>query len=271
MTRAAPVDRMAHPPWSGFHLVLTALGGVVLLFLVAPLVAMTLACPWTDLANAAADQEVRDSIILTLWASLAGTLLMAIPAVPLAYLLARRSFPGKRLVLGMIDLPVVVPHSAAGIALLGLIARDAPLGRLGEAAGLPFVGGTAGIMVAMAYVSVPFLINAARSGFEAIPERLEKAALSLGASPARVFFTISLPLALRAVMTGLVMMFARGLSEFGAVVIVAYHPMITPVLIYERFGAFGLRHARPVAALFLGVTLLVFLVLKVVEWQQPRR
>lgn len=271
MTCAPSSGRPPGLPWSGFHLVLAVLGGGALLFLAAPLVAMALASPWPDLAKAVADPEVTGSIRLTLGASLAGTLLMAIPAVPLAYLLARRSFPGKRLVLGIIDLPVVVPHSAAGIALLGLIARDAPLGRLGEAAGIPFVGGAAGIMLAMAYVSVPFLINAARTGFEAVPERLEKAALSLGATPARVFFTISVPLALRAIMTGLVMMFARGLSEFGAVVIVAYHPMVTPVLIYERFGAFGLRYARPVAVLFLGVTLLVFLVLKVVEWQQPRR
>jgi molybdate/tungstate transport system permease protein len=267
----ARVDLRFDEPWSLLHLTFSVLGGVVLLFIVAPLVGMVLATSGHDLAATAVDPEVRRSVWLTLWTSLAATFLLAGGAIPLAYMLARRTFPGRRLVLGLIDLPVVVPHSAAGIALLGLMARDAPLGRFGEAVGVPFVGGSAGIVLAMAYVSVPFLINAARHGFEAVPERLEKAAMNLGASPVRAFFTVSLPLAWRSILSGMVLMFARGLSEFGAVVIVAYHPMITPVLMYERFGAFGLRYARPVAVLFLGVTLLVFTLLKVLEWRQPRR
>jgi molybdate/tungstate transport system permease protein len=114
----------------------------------------------------------------------------------------------------------------------------------------------------MAFVSIPFLINAARDGFAGIPLRLEKAALTLGASPVRVFFTISLPLAWRNIVSGLILMFARGMSEFGAVIVIAYHPMITPVLIYERFGAFGLQYARPVSVLFIVISLSVFIVLR---------
>jgi len=91
---------------------------------------------------------------------------------------------------------------------------------------------------------------------------MEKAALTLGASPARVFFTISLPLAWRNIVSGLILMFARGMSEFGAVIVVAYHPMITPVLIYERFGSFGLKYARPVAVLFILISLSMFVVLR---------
>ncbi|KAB2868344.1 MAG: hypothetical protein F9K37_10480 [Bacteroidales bacterium] len=77
-----------------------------------------------------------------------------------------------------------------------------------------------------------------------------------------VFFTISLPLAWRSIVSGLVMMFARGMSEFGAVVIIAYHPMIAPVLIFERFGTFGLKYAQPAAILFIGVCLSVFIVIR---------
>jgi molybdate/tungstate transport system permease protein len=117
----------------------------------------------------------------------------------------------------------------------------------------------------MAFVSIPFLINSARDGFTAVPERLEKAALSLGASRPRVFFTISLPLAWRSIMTGFVMMFARGMSEFGAVVIVAYHPMVAPVLIYERFSSFGLKYARPASVLFIIVALAVFILLRLIS------
>ena len=131
--------------------------------------------------------------------------------------------------------------------------------------GLDFVGAPAGIALAMAFVSIPFLINAARDGFLAVPVRLEQAALNLGASPARVFFTISLPLAWRNIVSGLILMFARGMSEFGAVVIVAYHPMIAPVMIWERFGSFGLKYARPVAVLFILVSLAFFIVLRLLS------
>jgi molybdate/tungstate transport system permease protein len=117
----------------------------------------------------------------------------------------------------------------------------------------------------MAFVSVPFLINAARDGFSAVPLRLELAALNLGASPARVFFSISLPLAWRNIVSGLILMFARGMSEFGAVIIVAYHPMITPVLIWERFNSFGLSHARPVAVVFIVVSLVFFIALRLLS------
>jgi len=114
----------------------------------------------------------------------------------------------------------------------------------------------------MAFVSIPFLINAARDGFAQVPQRMEIAALNLGASQSRVFFEISLPLAWRNIVSGMILMFARGMSEFGAVVIIAYHPMITPVLIYERFGAFGLEYARPVSVIFIAVCLLFFILLR---------
>ncbi|MDD5091060.1 MAG: ABC transporter permease [Candidatus Wallbacteria bacterium] len=243
-------------------LIFSLLGGLILLFVVAPLLGMVLHCPAEDLAKAAADPAVTESIWLTLWTSMAATMIFAVSAVPLSYLLARKQFPLKGIVTGIIDLPVVIPHSAAGIALLGLISRGSLLGDLSDNLGFHFIGGPAGIMLAMAYVSLPFLINAARDGFSAVPERLEKAALNLGASPARVFFTISMPLAWRSILSGMILMFARGMSEFGAVVIVTYHPMITPVLIYERFGAFGLRYARPVSVIFVAVSLAVFVFLR---------
>jgi len=243
----------------GMHLLFSFLGGLVLLFIVAPLAGMLLHSAPADLVRTAAEAELRRSVWLTLWTSLAATLLLSVFAVPFAYVLARRAFPLKRLILAIVDLPIVIPHTAAGIALLGVLSRDTLVGGAAERVGIQFVGGAPGIMAAMAFVSVPFLVNAARDGFAAVPDRYEKAARSLGASSWRVFFTIALPLARRSVLSGLVLMWARGLSEFGAVVMVAYHPMVTPVLIYERFGAWGLRYARPASVIFVGVCLLVFL------------
>jgi molybdate/tungstate transport system permease protein len=250
---------------SGFNLALGFAGGLILLFILAPLAGMFLNCSGSGLIETAADPVVRKSILLTLSLSICGTLLLALPAIPFAYLLARRNFFGKRLITGMIDLPIIIPHSAAGIALLSVLSRDTLAGSLAEKCGFSFVSNPAGIMAAMAFVSLPFLINAARDGFAAVPEKLEKTALTLGASPARVFFTITLPLAWRPVLSGLIMMGARGLSEFGAVVIIAYHPMVTSVLIFERFNAFGLKYARPVAALFILICLTVFILLRLLS------
>jgi molybdate/tungstate transport system permease protein len=247
-----------------FTWILLILSSLVLLFILAPLAGMFLHTGGSELLETVNDQEVRASIWLTIWVAFAATFFFAIGAIPLAWLLARKKFPMKNIVQGIIDLPVVLPHTAAGIAVLGFISRDGLLGKVANSVGLTLINNPAGIALAMAFVSIPFLINSARDGFAAVPERLEKAALSLGASRTRVFFTISLPLAWKSIMTGFVMMFARGMSEFGAVVIVAYHPMIAPVLIYERFSSFGLKYARPAAVLFIIVALAVFILLRLI-------
>jgi len=248
-----------------FNWILLLLSSVILLFLIAPLFSMFLNTGGSEFFATATDKEVQASIWLTVWISFTSTFLFSIAAVPFAWVLARKSFPLKGIVQAIIDIPVVLPHTAAGIALLGFISRDGFLGKAASLVGLNLVNNPAGIALAMAFVSLPFLINAARDGFAAVPERLEKAALILGASQLRVFYTISLPLAWRSIITGFVMMFARGMSEFGAVVIIAYHPMIAPVLIYDRFSSFGLSYARPAAVLFIVVALIVFTFLRLLS------
>ena len=246
----------------GLQWAFSMLGGLLLLFVLGPVLGLMFSSSPMKLFETAKDPEVKNSIMLTLGTSLAGTLLFALAAIPFSWILARYQFPLKKLVTAVIDLPVVIPHSAAGIAILGFISRDTWLGKAGSLAGFNFIGHPAGIMLAMAFVSLPYLINAARDGFLGVPERLEKAALTLGASPTRVFFTVSLPLAWKNILSGLILMFARGMSEFGAVVIIAYHPMITPVLIYERFTSFGLKYAQPVSVIFILVVLVFFLILR---------
>ena len=244
------------------NLIFAFFSGLVLLFILGPLVGMLLDTPVSDIFDAGIDNDVQKSIGLTLGASFFGTLFFSIAAIPFAYLLARKEFKFKRLISGIIDIPVVIPHSAAGIALLGIASRDSLLGKAADAMGFSLVGHPAGIAMAMAFVSLPYLINAARNGFEAVPIRLEKAALNLGASSFKMFFSISLPLAWRSILSGLIMMFARGMSEFGAVIIIAYHPMTTPVMIFERFGAYGLKYAQPIALIFIAISLAVFVFLR---------
>jgi molybdate/tungstate transport system permease protein len=246
-------------------LIFIFLSGLLLIFIVAPLAGIFLSTSPLNIFESAVDSEIQQSIFLTISASFAATLLFSIGAIPLAYILARKDFFLKRIVLGVINIPVIIPHSAAGIALLGVVSRDTFLGKIAGYLGFSFVNNTSGIVIAMAFVSIPYLITAAIDGFISVPERLEKAAYTLGASKTRVFFTISLPLAWRNIVTGLIMMWGRGLSEFGAVIIIAYHPMITPVMIYERFNSFGLEYAKPVTALFIAICLIIFIIMKLIS------
>lgn len=255
-----------HRPTQGgaLKLILEILGGCLLLFILAPLVGLALNTSSEEIADTLANREVRESIWLTLWTAMGATLIMALGAIPLGYVLARRAIPLKGLITAILDIPIVIPHSAAGIALLGILSKDAFIGRTADSVGIHFIGHNAGIMAAMAFVSVPFLINACREGFASVPMRLEGAALNLGASPARVFFTISVPLARRSIVTGLVLMWGRGMSEFGAVMIIAYRPMVTPVLIWEWYSAYGLAYARPLALIFIVICLAVFILLRLI-------
>jgi len=246
-----------------FELILVGLGSCVILFVIAPLVSLVLATSFGDLAQAAADRQVIQSIKLTLIAALFATAVSALAGIPLSYLLARKRFFGRSILLAIIDLPIIIPHSAAGIALLTVIGRQSFIGRL---LGNGLTGTAAGISVAMAFVSIPFLVNAARQAFEAVPEKLENAARTLGASRTHAFFTISLPLARRGILSGMILMWARGISEFGAVVIIAYHPMTTPVMVFQRFNDYGLNYARSVAVLLILICVGLFVILRLLSY-----
>jgi molybdate/tungstate transport system permease protein len=208
------------------------------------------------------DKQVQESILFTFSSSLIATAIGLLTGIPLAYLLARNDFPGKRLVEGVIDLPIVIPHSAAGIALLMALGRQSTLGQGFASLGLRFVSAAPGVVAAMLFVSVPFLIDAAREGFESVDPHLEYVARTLGSSAWSAFWRVTFPMAWRSILSGLIMMWSRGISEFGAVVILTYHPMIAPILLYERFQSFGLDYALPVAGLVILISMLVFLILR---------
>lgn len=208
------------------------------------------------------DEQVQESILFTFSSSLIATGIGLVTGIPLAYLLARNEFPGKHLIEGVIDLPIVIPHSAAGIALLMALGRQSVLGQGFGFLGIRFVSATPGVVAAMLFVSVPFLVNAAREGFESINPHLEYVARTLGSSGWGAFRKVTFPMASRSIISGLIMMWARGTSEFGAVVILTYHPMIAPVLLYERFQSFGLDYALPVASLVILISMVLFLVMR---------
>lgn len=252
-----------------FYLFLAVLSSIIVLFILLPIVA-TLSTQFYDfdgLLEALGDKAVWNSILLTYYAAMLSTLIAVVFGTPLAYLLARYGFPGKSIIEGIADVPVVIPHTVAGIALLAVFGSN---GLIGSFSPVKFVDALPGIVVAMLFVSIPIYINAAREGFSSIDIRLEQVARTLGASPSRVFFTISLPLVARHIAAGAIMSWARAISEFGAIIVIAYYPMVAPTLIYERYVSTGLSAARPVAVILILLSLAVFVVLRLLLWGQKR-
>ena len=149
------------------------------------------------------------------------TALILPPGVVLAWLLARRKFPGRVLVETIVSLPLVMPPVATGLILLMLLGRRGIGGRVLERLGIDIVFTWKAVVLAMALMGLPLLVRTARAGFEQVNARYESVAATLGASPARIFLTISLPLAWPGVLAGAVLAFARALGEFGATIIVA--------------------------------------------------
>jgi molybdate transport system permease protein len=165
--------------------------------------------------------EDWETIRFTMAMAALATVATAPFGVGLAWLLARRQWPFKSLVETLVTLPLVLPPVATGLVLLKLFGRRGPLGSLLEKLDLEIVFTWKAVLLALSIMSFPFLVRTARAGFEQIPERLEHVARTLGASPVRIFFTITLPLAKRAVAAGLILAFARCLGEFGATIMVA--------------------------------------------------
>ncbi|MBN2336265.1 ABC transporter permease [Candidatus Bathyarchaeota archaeon] len=252
----------------------SVIGSLILLFTVFTLlnmVAKQLLFDPAGLVNAGTDPFVLKSIGLTLYASSLATFLTMIFGTPLAYVLARHDFRGKNLIESIIDVPVIIPHSVAGIALYVLLMSRSPVGQLFAGIGVVFEDHLAGIVAAMLFVSSSLFINAAREGFQSVDPRLERVARTLGASQRQAFFRITLPLAARHLLSGAILSWARGISEFGAVVMIAFYPMIAPVLIYYRFTTTGLRGSQPIAVLLIIICLTVFIALRVYSRRWERK
>jgi molybdate transport system permease protein len=161
-------------------------------------------------------------LVLSFAVALPATLLSLVVGLPLAWLLARRRFPGRDVATVLVLLPMVLPPTVLGYYLLRMIGRGGPVGQWAEALGLGRIVFTPTAAVIAAFVaSVPFLIRAAQAGFEQVDPAYEEAARTLGRSEASIAFSITLPLARRGILAGVALAFARAVGEFGATVMVA--------------------------------------------------
>jgi molybdate/tungstate transport system permease protein len=238
-------------------LVPAALGGLLLLYFAVPFVAFLSRAGVTgvvaDLSTPDAQRAIRNSLLTAPVATAVATVL----GVPLAYVLARRSFRGKRLVEALVVLPLVVPPVVGGTMVLSAVGRFTPVGAAAAAAGVPLTDSLLGVVLAQTFVAAPFVVVTARAGFGAVDERLERASRSLGYGPVATFRNVSLPLARGAVLAGVVLTFARAVGEFGATMMVAYNPRTVPTRIWVEFIAGGVDAVVPLALVLLGIAVLV--------------
>lgn len=249
--------------------VLAALAGsLLLLFLAAPVVELVSVGGTEGILRLGSDAELRSSLALTAFAATAATLLGVLGGTPLAYLLARRDFPGRAVLSAVLDLPLLIPHPVAGIALLLLLGRESAIGGTALEMGLRIVGTPIGIIAAMLFVSAPLFVSGAREAFVKVDPRYEGVARTLGDSPWRAFRRVTLPLASRGLLASSVVMWARAVSEFGAIVILTYNPKVVSVLSYDRFTSFGLGEALPVAAALAILALVPLTVLRALRTER---
>ena len=199
---------------------LVAIGAMALLlaFLALPFLALLLRVSPSQLVASLAGPEVLDALRLSLVTSVAATAIVLVLGLPAAYLLATRDFPGKRLVETLIDLPMVLPPTVAGFALLMAFGRAGLAGRSLGALGITLPFTTAGVVIAQVFMAAPFLVGPARAGFAGVDKRLLDAAATLRAAESFTFFRVVLPLAGPSVVAGAAMSCARALGEFGATI-----------------------------------------------------
>jgi molybdate/tungstate transport system permease protein len=257
--RQPPRTRWAHRLSS---VVIALAASLFLVFLAVPLVGLVSEGGAAGIRALGRDSELVASLALTAGTATLATLLGIAGATPVAYALARGRFRGRSFLAALIDLPLLIPHPVAGIALLLVLGRDSALGSRLSALGFQLVGSVTGIVCAMLFVSAPLYVSAAREAFDRVDPRFEGVARTLGDSRLRALRRVTLPLAWRGLLAAAIVMWARAVSEFGAIVILVYHPRVASVLSYERFTGFGLREALPVAAVLVLLALIPLALLR---------
>ncbi|HEV2438885.1 MAG TPA: ABC transporter permease [bacterium] len=238
--------------------VLAALGAVLVLYLAVPFVVGLASLDRADTVASARDAVKTGAVGVSVVTATVSTAIAAVLGVPLAYVLARADFRGKALVAAAVYLPLVVPPLAGGLLLLTVFGPHGFLGGWFDARNIQIADAWPGIVLAQVFVAAPFLIVAAQVAFAGVDPALERVSYALGVPPLATFFRVSLPLAWPGILAGLPLVWLRALGEFGATVMLAYHPYSLPVYLFVQFGAQGLRAALPIAAVLavLGIAAL---------------
>lgn len=254
-------------PGLRFHIFIGALATAGALFFILPLVGLLARAPWgTALEQLRSDTSVQ-ALKLSLICSLSATAISILLGVPLAWVQARLDFPGRNLLRGITTLPVVLPPVVGGVALLLAFGRRGLLGQpVASAFGVGLTFTTVGVIVAEAFVAMPFLVIAVEAGLRQMNVRYEEAARTLGARPGTVFRRVTLPLIAPALVAGTVLAWSRALGEFGATITFAGNfPGTTqtmPLAVYLNLESQHLEGAIMLSLVMVAVSLAVLVLLR---------
>ena len=255
-----------------FELALAVVAGVALAFLLLPLLALFLRVPPGTLVAQLGSDVARDALLVSLKTSLLAHAFILGFGTPLAYLLATRRFRGRRALVTLVELPLVLPPAVAGVALLAAFGRRGLLGGSFEALGfsLPFT--QAAVVVAIVFVASPFYVRQAIAAFAAVDRTLLDASRTLGAGPGRTFRRVALPLAAPGLGAGSSLAFARGLGEFGATIIFAGsfrgETQTVPLAIYAELDL-DFEVALALGSLLVLVSLAILLAVRLLPTWTP--
>jgi molybdate transport system permease protein len=251
-----------------FPALLAASLALALTFLTLPIVAIFVDSSPGDLIASLGERGALDALWVSLRATAAAVAIILLVGTPAAYLLATRSFPGKAIVVTLVELPLVLPPAAAGIALLAALGPAGILGGAVEAAGIELSFATAGVVVALTFVASPFYVRQAMAAFAAVDRSLLDASRTLGASEARGFLHVMIPVALPGLAAGTALALGRALGEFGATLMFAGSfqgiTQTVPLAIYDRLST-DFDSALALSAVLVAVSAAILLSVKLVR------
>ncbi|WP_443103648.1 sulfate ABC transporter permease subunit CysT [Bordetella sp. H567] len=237
--------------------------GVLVLLPLSALVIKAAGLTWDAFAAAVASPRVLAAYRVTFGASLIAALVNLVFGLLVAWVLVRYRFPGKRLLDALVDLPFALPTAVAGIALAALLGPHGWIGGLLAPLGIKIAYTPAGIVVALIFIGIPFVVRTVQPVLEDVEAALEEAASSLGARPVQVFIRVLLPAITPALLTGFAMAFARAIGEYGSVVFIAGNmPMVSeiaPLLILVKLEQFDYAGAAAIGAVLLGLSFAMLL------------
>ncbi|MEX1334509.1 MAG: ABC transporter permease [Candidatus Limnocylindrales bacterium] len=249
---------------------LIVLAALALVFLALPVVALVVRALGSGaLVDALSGRAVLDALVLSLTSTGVSLLIVIVLGTPLAFVLARTAFRGKALAEALVDLPIVLPPSVAGLALLFAFGRNGLAGGALDVLGLNLPFTTLAVIVAQVFVASPFYIRATRAGFRGVEPEVEEAARVDGASENTVLGRITLPLAFPAIGAGLVLAWARALGEFGATILFAGNiesrTQTLPLLVYSEFQE-SVDAAIAAATILVVAALGVLIAVRLMRW-----
>ena len=246
-----------------FMLLCFGVGFVLVAAVILPLVYLCFQTTPQTLAVTMQDSEFRAALVTSAKTATISTVVILVLGVPLAYGLARLEFWGKRFIDSLVDIPIVIPQSVVGIALLLVLGPRTPIGEfLRTHLHVEIEKSELGIIVCQIFVSSPFLIRSAMNAFRDMGPQLDNVSRTLGASPLSTFFRVSLPQASGAIFTGCLLTWARAISEVGSLMVLASRPFTVATFAYERWHQRGLVEARPASVILVIVCLWGFVLLR---------